>query len=134
MTEYKSLVRIRYSQSITQLFLLESIGRRVRRLSQVRTAADAYDRLCYLANIGSSGPFDHETPLEFSLRLNKYLPGQKEVISDVVQAFLATKYGPKKELDDWSKIRLQKAWVQLCPSLVERTLRLRKLTLSRILW
>jgi transglutaminase-like putative cysteine protease len=129
-----------YSFSIAILLAIavfiarESIGRRVRRLSQVRTAADAYDRLCYLANIGNSGPFDHETPLEFSLRLNKYLPGKKEVISDVVQAFLATKYGPKKELDDWSKIRLQKAWVQLCPSLVERTLRLRKLTLFRILW
>jgi len=105
--------------------------RRVSKLKRVKTAADAYDRMRYLAGEGALGVFDHETPFEFSRRLIEYLPGQEENVNRVVQAFVTVKYSPRKELDERSIAWLQKAWVRLCPPLVKCIPLLRRWTLLR---
>jgi hypothetical protein len=104
---------------------------RVNQLKWVKTATDAYDRMRYRAGEGDLGAFDHETPLEFSRRLIKYLPEQEENVNSVVQAFVTVKYSPRKELDERSVVWLQKAWVRLCPSLVKCIPLLRRWTLLR---
>jgi len=106
-------------------------NRRVNKLKRVKTATDAYDRMCYLAGEGDLGVFDHETPFEFSRRLIEYLPGQEENINSVVQAFVTVKYSPRKELGERSVAWLQKAWVRLCPPLVKCIPLLRRWTLLR---
>ncbi|MBI4180545.1 MAG: transglutaminase domain-containing protein [Chloroflexi bacterium] len=120
--------------TIVVLIVRNSINLWVDRLKQVKTATDAYKRMCYLAVRGNSGPLEHETPLEFSRRLTRYLPGQEDTINTLVQAFLAVRYSPRKGLDERDRIRFQKAWVQLCPSLVKHMFRLRKWVLLRVLW
>ena len=105
---------------------------RVNQLKRVKTATVAYDRMRYLAGEGELGSFDHETPLEFSRRLVEYLPGQKENVNSVVQAFVTVKYSPRKELDERSIAWLQKAWVRLCPPLVKCIPFLRRWKLLRL--
>ncbi len=106
----------------------------VNRLKRVKTATGAYDRLRYLANGANLKPFDHETPLEFSRRLIRHLPGQEDSINDIIQVFLLIKYSPRKELEQRDKVILQKAWVRLCSPLVKHIFRLRKWALVRLLW
>ena len=112
--------------AIRQLF-----DRRINQLKWVKTATDAYERMRYLATEGGLGAFDHETPLEFGRRLSENLPGQKEDVDSVVQAFINVKYSPRKELGERSIIWLQKAWVRLCLPLVKCIPVLRRWTLLR---
>ena len=112
----------------------EWLGLWVRRLQHAGTAGEVYERMVYLAGRGNTGPFHHETPAEFGRRLSRYLPGQEETIGVVTQAYLGYKYSPRKVLEERDKIRMQKAWVELAPSLVRHMLRLRKWTLVRLIW
>jgi transglutaminase-like putative cysteine protease len=104
----------------------------VDRQGRIRTARQAYERMCRLANRGNSGPASSETPSEFGKRLSGYLPGDNEAITMVIKLYQETQYGPRKELDKNDTIRLQKAWVNLCPSLFRHMLRLKKWTLARL--
>jgi hypothetical protein len=90
--------------------------------------------MCLLAERGESGPFDYETPAEFSRRLTKYLPGQEGTISLVTQLYLGIKYSPRKSIEEQDTIKMQKAWVELAPSLVRYMMRLRKWRLVRLFW
>jgi transglutaminase-like putative cysteine protease len=120
---------------VTAIYITrEALDRWVRRMQHVHTADEAYQRMCLLANRGESGPFDYETPAEFSRRLTKYLPGQGNTISLVTQLYLGIKYSPRKSIEEQDKIKMQKAWVELAPSLVRHMLRLRKWRLVRIFW
>lgn len=119
---------------IVILIVRASFDHWVNRLKRVKTATGAYDRLCYLANGANLKPFDHETPLEFSRRLIRYLPRQEDSINDIIQVFQLAKYGPKKELEHRDTVILQKAWVRLCSPLVRCILRLRRWALVRLLW
>ncbi|MDO9334653.1 MAG: transglutaminase domain-containing protein [Dehalococcoidales bacterium] len=112
----------------------EALDRWVRRLQRVHTADEAYQRMCLLAERGESGPFDYETPAEFSRRLTKYLPGQEDTIGLVTQLYLGVRYSPRKSIEEQDKIKMQKAWVELAPSLVRHMLRLRKWKLVRLFW
>lgn len=112
----------------------EFLGRWANRLKRVKTAAEAYNLMCYLANRGSSGPHDYETPLEFSQRLSRYVPWQDEAINTIAVSYLIVRYSPRKELGELDRIKMQKAWVQLCPSLLRHMLRLRKWYIVRLFW
>jgi transglutaminase-like putative cysteine protease len=112
----------------------EALDHWVRRLQRVHTADEAYQRMCLLAERGESGPFDYETPAEFSRRLTKYLPGQEGTISLVTQLYLGIKYSPRKSIEEQDTIKMQKAWVELAPSLVRYMMRLRKWRLVRLFW
>ena len=112
----------------------EALDHWVRRLQRVHTADEAYQRMCLLAERGESGPFDYETPAEFSRRLTKYLPGQEGTISLVTQLYLGIKYSPRKSIEEQDTIKMQKAWVELAPSLVRYMMRLRKWRLIRLFW
>jgi transglutaminase-like putative cysteine protease len=106
----------------------------VRKLQHAGTASETYERMVFLARRGNLGPFDHETPGEFSRRLVRYLPGQEDTITIVTQAYAGYRYSTRKVLEERDNIRLQKAWVELAPSLVRHMLRLRKWTLVRLIW
>lgn len=103
-----------------------AIDRWVRRLKRVGSAFEAYDRMCFLASLGKSGPIAQETPLEFSARLALAVPAQAETIDHVTQAYMDIRYSPRKELTLFEKSRLQNSWVVLCPFLLKRLLRLRR--------
>ena len=120
---------------VTAIYITrEVLDRWVRRLQRVHTADEAYQRMCLLAERGELGPFDYETPAEFSRRLMKYLPGQENTIGLVTQLYLGVKYSPRKSIEEQDKIKMQKAWVELTPSLVRHMLRLRKWKLVRLFW
>lgn len=120
---------------VTTIYITrEALDRWVRRLQRVHTADEAYQRMCLLAERGELGPFDYETPTEFSRRLTKYLPGQENTIGLVTQLYLGVKYSPRKSIEEQDKIKMQKAWVELAPSLVRHMLRLRKWKLVRLFW
>ena len=112
----------------------EWLERWVRKLQHAGTASEVYERMVYLARRGNTSPFDHETPIEFSQRLTRYLPGQEDTIGVVTQAYIGYRYSPRKVLEEHDKIRIQKAWVELARSLVRHMLRLRKWTLVRLIW
>jgi len=116
------------------VIMREWLDRWVRQLEHVSTIGDVYERMVYLARRGNTGPLNHETPAEFSRRLARYLPGQEQTIGTVTQAYLGFRYSPRKVLEERDKIRVQKAWVELTPSLVRHMLRLRKWTLIRLVW
>ncbi len=103
-----------------------------RRLKKIETPTEAYDRMCYLASLGRSGPAAHETPLEYSARLTMILPAQAEDIDIITQAYLRTTYSPRKEVGEPEKSVLQKSWVQLSPFLLKHLLRLRRWLIVRM--
>jgi len=112
----------------------ESLNRWVSRLEQVRTAHDAYDRMCYLADRGNAGRFEHETPAEFGRRLAGNMPGLAEPIDDITSAYVAARYGRQETLDGSEMIVLQKAWVWLCPNLVKNMTRQSRWSVIRLFW
>jgi len=116
------------------LITREWLERWVRRLQHAGTAGEVYERMVYLAGRGNTGPFYHETPAEFAHRLSRYLPGQEDTIGVVTQAYLGYRYSPRKVLEEHDRIRMQKAWVELAPSMVRHMLRLRKWTFVRLIW
>ena len=101
-------------------------GRWVKRLRRVTNAIEAYTRMCYLASLGKSAPAACETPLEYSSRLALALPTQADEISNIVHAYMDTRYSPRKELEYTTKVRVQKSWVRLCDYLVKNLFRLRR--------
>jgi ABC-type lipoprotein export system ATPase subunit len=100
----------------------------VQRLKRVRSAIEAYAKMCYVASLGKSGPLAYETPLEYSTRLIEALPAEAEDINNVTDAYVDTLYSPRKELGQHEKARLQKSWVELCPRLLRSILHLRGYT------
>ncbi len=96
------------------------------RLKRVDNPADVYNRMCYLASLSKSGPRPEETPLEYSGRLAQVIPSQAQAVSTVAQAYVETQFGPRRELTELQKARMQKSWVGLCPFLVKRLLSLRR--------
>ncbi|MFH1381385.1 MAG: transglutaminase domain-containing protein [Chloroflexota bacterium] len=111
----------------------EYINRWLGKLERVQTAVQAYDRMCYLAHRSNSGPGDFETPSEYGRRLSGYLPLHQEAIDTIVVSYLGTQYGPRKVLENKDTIKLQKAWVELCPALFKYMLRLKKWSPVRLL-
>ena len=103
-----------------------ALARWVKRLRRVTNAVEAYTRMCYLASLGKSAPAAQETPLEYSARLTLALPSQSEEISNIVHAYMDTRYSPRKELEYTNKVKLQKSWVRLCDFLVKNIFRLRR--------
>jgi transglutaminase-like putative cysteine protease len=112
----------------------EMLDRWVRRLQHILTADEAYQRMSILADRSGSGPFEYETPTEFGQRLSGYLPGQNNTIRLITQLYLGVRYSPRKFIEEQDKIKMQKAWVELSISLINRMLRLRKWTMVRLLW
>ncbi len=104
------------------------LTRLFRRFGRVRTATEAYSRMCFLASLGKSGPTAYETPLEYSARMAFALPAQAEAIGNIAQAYMYAQYGPKKGLVQLGRGRLQKSWTELCPSLLKHLVRLRRYT------
>jgi hypothetical protein len=96
------------------------------RLKRVDNPVDVYARMCYLASLIHYGPKSDETPLEYSTRLALALPVNAEAISAITQAYVETQFSSRKELSGLQKGRMQKSWVELCPSLVKRLLGFKK--------
>jgi transglutaminase-like putative cysteine protease len=104
----------------------EFFNRWVSGVKRVEQATQAYDRMCYLAQKGKSGPLNSETPLEFSRRLAGYLPWQKEDIDTIITLYLNNRYSPRREIREPDRAKLQTAWVRLCPALIKHMLRLKQ--------
>jgi hypothetical protein len=96
------------------------------RLKRVDNPADVYTRMCYLATLIKLGPKSDETPLEYSSRLAMALPANAQAIDVIARAYVETRFSFRKELTGLQKGRMQKSWVELCPSLVKRLLGLKK--------
>jgi len=96
------------------------------RLKRVDNPVDVYARMCYLASLIQFGPKPDETPLEYSTRLALALPVNAEAISAITLAYVETQFSSRKELSGLQKGRMQKSWVELCPSLVKRLLGFKK--------
>jgi hypothetical protein len=96
------------------------------RLKRVDNPADVYARMCYLAALVKLGPKSDETPLEYSDRLALALPANSQAIDVITRAYVETRFSFRKELTGLQKGRMQKSWVELCPSLVKRLLGIKK--------
>jgi hypothetical protein len=96
------------------------------RLKRVDNPADVYARMCYLASLIRFGSEPGETPLEYSDRLALVLPENAQAIDVITRAYVETQFSARKELTGLQKGRMQKSWVELCPSLVKRLLGLKK--------
>jgi len=101
-------------------------NRWLQRLIRITAPEEAYARMCHLASFRKFNPYTNETPLEYSNRLTMALPSQATAINKVTQAYVDTRYGPRKELPQMEKARLQKFWVQFCPWLLRRLLRINR--------
>ena len=84
----------------------------------------AYRRLSLLGALSSNGPAPHQTPYQYRDRLGQALPGYREEISAVVDAYVRNRYGPKKlhRVGGW---RLTRAWLRLRLPLLLRVIRWR---------
>ncbi len=96
------------------------------RLKRVDNPADVYARMCYLASLIRFGPKPDETPLEYSARLELALPANAQAIDTITRAYVETQFSSRRELSRLHKGRMQKSWVELCPSLVKRLLGFKK--------
>jgi transglutaminase-like putative cysteine protease len=96
------------------------------RLKRVDNPVDVYTRMCYLASLIKFGPKPDETPLEYSDRLVLALPENAQAIDTITRAYVETQFSARKELTGLQKGRMQKSWVELCPSLVKRLLGFKK--------
>ncbi|HEY40723.1 MAG TPA: transglutaminase domain-containing protein [Dehalococcoidia bacterium] len=96
------------------------------RLKRVDNPADVYARMCYLASLIKVGPEFDETPLEYSTRLSLAMPANAGAIDTITRAYIETQFSSRKELSGLQKGRMQKSWVELCPSLVKRLLGFKK--------
>ena len=103
-----------------------AIARWTGRLQRIENAFEAYEKMCYLASLGKVGRAAQETPLEYGTRLALAIPAQAETINNIVQAYVDTRYSPRKELERMETIRLQTSWVRLSEWLIKRLLRLRR--------
>jgi transglutaminase-like putative cysteine protease len=92
------------------------------RLKRVDNPADVYARMCYLASLIKFGPKSGETPLEYSARLALALPANAVAIDTITRAYIETQFSSRKELSRLQRGRIQKSWVELCPSLAKRLL------------
>jgi hypothetical protein len=95
-------------------------------LERIESPAQAYTRMCYIAGLGNSGPMDYETPLEFGTRLSGHLPDNKVDIEMIVNLYIDSKYSPRREMNEFLKVRLQSTWVHLCPIVFKHSLQLKK--------
>ncbi len=96
------------------------------RLKRVDNPVDVYTRMCYLASLIKFGPRPDETPLEYSVRLALALPINAQAIDTITRAYVETQFSSRKDLTSLQKARMQKSWVELCPSLVKRLLGFKK--------
>ena len=96
------------------------------RLKRVDNPVDVYTRMCYLASLIKVGPKPDETPLEYSVRLALALPTNAQSIDNITRAYVETQFSSRKDLTGLQKARMQKSWVELCPSLVKRLLGFKK--------
>ena len=96
------------------------------RLKRVDNPVDVYTRMCYLASLIKVGPKPDETPLEYSVRLALALPINTQAIDTITRAYVETQFSSRKDLTSLQKARMQKSWVELCPSLVKRLLGFKK--------
>jgi len=103
-----------------------AINRWIDRLQTVGNPFDAYNRMCFLASLGKAGKKVQETPIEFSARLALVLPAQTEAINNITQAYMDTRYSPRKELQELETVRLQTSWVRLSYFLLKSVFRLRR--------
>ncbi len=90
------------------------------RLKHANSAAEAYVRMCQLATLSRIGPLSQETPLEYCARLASLVPVHALSIDNIAQAYVETRFSPRRELVESQLGRLQKAWVELCPVLLRR--------------
>ncbi|MBI2836406.1 MAG: transglutaminase domain-containing protein [Chloroflexi bacterium] len=92
------------------------------RLSLTGDPAYLYAKMCSLASRGKVGPHPAETPLEYSARLSTSFPEQTEDIGNITASYVQTRFSPKKDLDPAQRVKLEKSWVQLYPTIVQSIL------------
>jgi hypothetical protein len=94
----------------------------LRRLKMASSVAEIYNRMCQLAALSKIGPLAEETPLEYCTRLAQVVPSQARAIENITQAYVETRFSPRKEPGRLQYGRVQKSWVELCPKLMKRML------------
>ena len=83
-----------------------------------------YRRLGLLGGVGSLGPSDHQTPFQYRDRLHAALPGYREEVSVMVNAYVRARYGAKV-LSIADRRRLAEAWLRVRLPLLRRSFRWR---------
>ena len=83
-----------------------------------------YRRLALLGALGSVGPLDHQAPFQYRERLRQALPGYREEVSVLVEAYVRSRYGAK-ELSFADRRRMADAWMRVRLPLLLRSFRRR---------
>lgn len=94
-------------------------------LAQLQLTGDAayiYAKMCSLASRSKVGPNPAETPLEYGGRLASTLSEESQSIDSITRSYTETRFSMKKDLDEAHRVRLEKSWIQLYPTLVRRLL------------
>lgn len=94
----------------------------LQRLRTVKSATEVYAKMSFLASLIQAGPNPEETPLEYCARLALMLPQRAEVIDTIAQAYVATRFSPRKELEMYQRGKLRKSWQRLYGVLLKRLL------------
>lgn len=110
------------------LFLLTLVAGLVLRhwLEQFRgvyNPVQAYAKMSVLASLGRVGPRPPETPLEYCSRLALAFPAQSEDIDYIAKAYTETQFSPRKELDSYQIVSLQKCWRRISRNLIKHIFR-----------
>ncbi|MBI2287928.1 MAG: transglutaminase domain-containing protein, partial [Chloroflexi bacterium] len=96
----------------------------LRRFTGADNAFNVYARMSWLASLVKSGPNPYETPLEYCTRLASVIPAQTEAIDDIAQAYIQSRFSPRKTLFLLQEIRLQQSWRDVYRALLKRLLHL----------
>jgi hypothetical protein len=111
--------------SLLMLAAIIVVYLRLQRFRQeVTSATQVYAKMCSMASLVRAGPQPYETPLEYCHRLAAVLPLQTEAIGTIAQAYVETRFSPRKEQGVYEIGQLRLSWRKIFGALLKRVLRL----------
>ncbi len=105
--------------------LRPAISRWLIRFVRPGDASEVYGKMCFLASLVKLSPRPQQTPLEYCANLASVFPLQAEALDNIVQAYVESRFSPRKELGQLRKGRLQKSWRGVYPVLLKRLFHMR---------
>ncbi|MBI4187723.1 MAG: transglutaminase domain-containing protein [Chloroflexi bacterium] len=111
-------------QILAILAVVILLYRSIQRFTGADNAFNVYARMSWLASLVKSGPDPHETPLEYRTRLTAVIPAQAQAIDDIAQAYIQSRFSPRKTLFLLQEIKLQQSWRDVYRALLKRLLHL----------
>lgn len=109
------------------LTLRLAIPRQLERFTGPVYASDVYARMCFLASLLKLGPKLQQTPLEYCAKLASVFPPQAKAFDNIAQAYLESRFSPRKELALRQKEGLLNSWRDVYPLLLKRLFHMKRL-------